>query len=79
MLVDKLTSNQILLHGEEEDAEEAQEVDAGERDAKRTGNIVNTEAKKGDRKQVRSRLERGTTISCFSSEIRRAAIAAPSA
>jgi hypothetical protein len=73
MLVDKLTSNQILLHREEEEEEEEEE------DARRTGNIVNTEAKKGDRKQVRSRLERGTTISCFSSEIRRAAIAAPSA
>lgn len=72
--VDKLTSNRILLQGggrkgageEREHGENWEYPGHGE-------------AKKGDRKQVRSRLERGTTISCFSSEIRRAAIAPPSA
>lgn len=72
--VDKLTSNRILLR-----AGGRKGLGAGE-NAKRTGEYPgHGEAKKGDRKQVRSRLERGTTISCFSSKIRHAAIAPPSA
>jgi len=73
--VDKLTSNRILLRERGRKG-----LGAGE-NAERTRNILDMhgEAKKGDRKQVRSRLERGTTISCFSSKIRRAAIAPPSA
>lgn len=73
--VDKLTSNRILLRGG------GRKRGEGGREERRENWEYpgHEEAKKGDRKQVRSRLERGTTISCFSSEIRRAAIAPPSA
>lgn len=73
--VDKLTSNRILLRG---GGRKGQGGGGGGRGENREY-PGHGEAKKGDRKQVRSRLERGTTISCFSSEIRRAAIAPPSA
>lgn len=56
--VDKLTSNRILLRG-----------GGGGGKGRRGRGKGELDAKKGDRKQVRSRLERAATISCFSSGV----------